>query len=118
MCFGLWCPKRDPKPCLYAFPHTFNRYGILYFRIAIPADLRVRFRQAEVYRSLDTAKVIDAALSAQTVALSFKNLFRQVTSTRERTSLTALANRPPRQTLYINNKHDPLSWRVYHRRRT
>ena len=55
-----------------------NRCGILYFRIAIPADLRVHFGQAEVYRSLDTAKVIDAALSAQTLALSFKNLFRQL----------------------------------------
>lgn len=55
-----------------------NRCGILYFRIAIPADLRVHFGQAEVYRSLDTAKVIDAALSAQTLALSFKNLFCQL----------------------------------------
>lgn len=55
-----------------------NRCGVLYFRIAIPADLRVHFGQAEVYRSLDTAKVIDAALSAQTLALSFKNLFRQL----------------------------------------
>jgi integrase len=55
-----------------------NRCGILYFRIAIPADLRVHFDQAEVYRSLDTAKVLDATLSAQTLALSFKNLFRQL----------------------------------------
>jgi hypothetical protein len=59
-------------------PSHRNRCGILYFRIAIPADLRVHFGQAEVYRSLNTAKVIEAALSAQTLALSFKSLFRQL----------------------------------------
>lgn len=55
-----------------------NRCGMLHFRIAIPADLRVHFDQAEVYRSLNTAKVVDAAYLAQTMALSFKNLFRQL----------------------------------------
>jgi hypothetical protein len=55
-----------------------NRCGILYFRIAIPADLHVHFGQAEVYRSLDTAKVVEAAHLAQTLALSIKNLFRQL----------------------------------------
>jgi integrase len=69
-----------------------NRCGILYFRIAIPADLRVHFGQAEVYRSLDTAKVIDAALSAQTLALSFKNLFRQL---REDSMSTTKKTQPP-----------------------
>ncbi|SDC80749.1 Integrase [Massilia sp. PDC64] len=33
---------------------------------------------AEVYRTLRTARVVDAALSAQTLALSFKALFRQL----------------------------------------
>lgn len=55
-----------------------NRCGILHFRIAIPADLRHHFGTAEVYRSLGTAKVTEAALPAQTLALSFKALFRQL----------------------------------------
>jgi integrase len=55
-----------------------NRCGILHFRIAIPADLRHHFGTAEVYRSLSTAKVTEAALPAQTLALSFKALFRQL----------------------------------------
>ena len=55
-----------------------NRCGILHFRIAIPADLRHHFSMAEVYRSLSTAKVTEAAIPAQTLALSFKALFRQL----------------------------------------
>lgn len=55
-----------------------NRCGILHFRIAIPADLRHHFGMAEVYRTLSTAKVTEAALPAQTLALSFKALFRQL----------------------------------------
>jgi len=55
-----------------------NRCGILDFRIAIRADLRHHFGMAEVYRTLSTAKVTEAALLAQTLALSFKALFRQL----------------------------------------
>jgi integrase len=55
-----------------------SRHGTLYFRIAIPADLRHHFGMAEVYRTLHTARVVDAAFSAQTLALSFKTLFRQL----------------------------------------
>jgi len=55
-----------------------NRCGILHFRIAIPADLSHHFGMAEVYRSLRTSKVTEAALPAQTLAISFKALFRQL----------------------------------------
>jgi len=55
-----------------------SRCGILYFRIAIPADLRHHFGMAEVYRTLHTARVSEAALPAQTLALSFKALFSQL----------------------------------------
>ena len=55
-----------------------NRCGVLHFRIAIPADLRHHFGMAEVYRSLNTAKVTEAALPAQTLALRFKALFWQL----------------------------------------
>ena len=55
-----------------------SRHGTLYFRIAIPADLRHHFGMAEVYRTLRTARVVDAALAAQTLAVSFKTLFRQL----------------------------------------
>ena len=49
---------------------------------------------AEVYRTLHTARVVDAALSAQTLALSFKNLFRQLRkdpmcATKKKTSSSA-----------------------------
>jgi integrase len=63
-----------------------SRHGTLYFRIAIPTDLRHYFSMAEVYRTLRTARVADAALSAQTLALSFKKLFRQL---REDSSMCA-----------------------------
>jgi integrase len=55
-----------------------NRCGILHFRIAIPADLREYFGLAEVYRTLNTARVSEAALPAQTLALLFKALFSQL----------------------------------------
>jgi integrase len=63
-----------------------SRHGTLYFRIAIPADLRHHFGIAEVYRTLHTARVVDAALSAQTLALAFKASFREL---REDSSMSA-----------------------------
>jgi hypothetical protein len=64
----------------YRFPSHLhrNRCDIHYFRIAIPTDLRVHFGLAEIYRSLHTAKVTDAAHWAQALALSFKGLFREL----------------------------------------
>ena len=64
----------------YRLPSHLHRnwFGILHFRIAIPADLRHHFGVAEVYRSLSAVKVTEAALPARTLALSFKALFRQL----------------------------------------
>lgn len=61
----------------YRLPSHLHRSksGILYFRIAIPLDLRHHFGMAEVYRTLRTARVVDAVHSAQTLALSFKKTF-------------------------------------------
>lgn len=55
-----------------------SRCGVLYFRIAIPKDLRHHFGQVEIYRSLHTAKVSEAVLPAQTLALSIKTAFRRL----------------------------------------
>ena len=42
-----------------------SRSGILHFRIAIPPDLRHHFASREIYRSLRTPNVRDAASAAQ-----------------------------------------------------
>jgi len=76
-----WGPKSQPQEHMaYRLPSHLqrSRCGILYFRIAIPADLRHHFGQAEVYHTLHTARVSEAALPAQTLALSFKALFSQL----------------------------------------
>jgi hypothetical protein len=54
------------------------RSGILHFRIAIPPDLRQHFTIREIYRSLRTASVRDAAPAAQTLAQAVKRAFQQL----------------------------------------
>ncbi|QQC62783.1 site-specific integrase [Paraburkholderia ginsengisoli] len=52
-----------------------NRYGVLYFRLAIPEDLRPIFGVRECWRSLGTSSVRDASLTAQTLKASLQQLF-------------------------------------------
>ena len=54
------------------------RSGILHFRIAIPPDLRVHFKTREIYRSLRTANVREAATTAQAFSHTLKQLFSQI----------------------------------------
>jgi integrase len=54
------------------------RSGILHFRLAIPPDLRQHFTIREIYRSLRTASVRDAAPAAQTLAQAVKRAFQQL----------------------------------------
>jgi hypothetical protein len=51
------------------------RSGILHFRIAIPPDLYPYFTTREIYRSLRTASVHDAAPAAQALAQAAKRVF-------------------------------------------
>lgn len=71
---------QTPNRMSYRLPSHLHRSrcGVLYFRIAIPKDLRHHFGQAEIYRSLHTAKVSEAVLPAQTLALSVKTAFRRL----------------------------------------
>lgn len=55
-----------------------SRCGILYFRIAIPADLYCHFTTREIYRSLRTASVREAAPTAQMLARAAKRVFIQL----------------------------------------
>jgi hypothetical protein len=55
-----------------------SRNGILYFRIAIPPDLRDYFHTKEIYRSLRTASVRDAKHSAHLLAGNFKQTFDRI----------------------------------------
>jgi integrase len=55
-----------------------NRYGVLYFRLSIPPDLRPLFTVAEVYRSLSTSSVRDAAVEAQALTIAFVRLFKKL----------------------------------------
>jgi hypothetical protein len=54
------------------------RSGILHFRIAIPPDLRIHFKTSEIYRSLRTANVREAATMAQALSHALKQLFSQI----------------------------------------
>lgn len=55
-----------------------SRSGILHFRIAIPPDLRHHFASREIYRSLSTASVRDAALAAQMLSNDLKRVFTAI----------------------------------------
>lgn len=52
-----------------------NRHGMLYFRLTVPPDLRPVVGQAEIYRSLGSASVRDAADAAQTLRITIQRLF-------------------------------------------
>ena len=54
-----------------------NRHGVLYFRLAVPADLRPMLGQAEIYRSLNTSSVRQAADAAQTLRIELWAIFRE-----------------------------------------
>lgn len=78
-----------------------SRSGILHFRIAIPPDLRHHFASREIYRSLSTASVRDAALAAQMLSNDLKRVFtaiRQQTMSDQNKSpqdpLTVFSNLP------------------------
>lgn len=55
-----------------------NRYGVLYFRIAIPRDLRPFFPTKEVYRSLCTASISKAIISVRKLTLAYTEAFAQL----------------------------------------
>jgi hypothetical protein len=55
-----------------------SRSGILHFRITIPADVRDHFGVKEIYRSLRTASVRQAAIGAQTLSIAFKRVFNEI----------------------------------------
>lgn len=63
--------------CLPSHLHR-SRCGILYFRIAIPADLYRYFPTREIYRSLRTANVRNAVPVAQALARAAKRVFLQL----------------------------------------
>ncbi|MCO5398327.1 site-specific integrase [Ralstonia soli] len=52
-----------------------NRYGTLYFRLSIPADLQADFHQNELYRSLGTASVREATLIAHHLYVTISRIF-------------------------------------------
>jgi len=54
------------------------RSGILHFRIAIPPDLRIHFKTREIYHSLRTANVREAATTAHVFLYALKQLFSQI----------------------------------------
>jgi integrase len=56
------------------------RSGILHFRIAIPPDLRQHFKTREIYRSLRTANVREAAQAVQPLSQAAKRAFHQLRS--------------------------------------
>lgn len=57
-----------------------NRHGTLYFRLTIPADLKHLFEQRELYRSLSTARVREAADKAQVLRIAFRSAFNDLRS--------------------------------------
>ena len=66
------------------------RSGILHFRIAIPPDLRIHFKTSEIYHSLRTANVREAATTAQALSHALKQRFSQI-----RTGTISEPKKPP-----------------------
>jgi len=66
------------------------RSGVLHFRIAIPPDLRIHFKTCEIYRSLQTANVREAAATAQALSHALKQLFSRL-----RTGTMSEQKKPP-----------------------
>lgn len=57
-----------------------NRHGALYFRLAIPNDIQHMLGQKEIYRSLDTSSVRQAADAAQALRITLGAIFRELRS--------------------------------------
>lgn len=55
-----------------------SRSGTLHFRIAIPRDLRHHFASREIYRSLRTPNVREAASAVQALSAVFKRVFERL----------------------------------------
>lgn len=64
---------------LPAYLHR-NRHGTLYFRLAVPDDIRHVLGQKEIYRSLNTSSVRQAADAAQTFRITLGAIFRELRS--------------------------------------
>ncbi|ADG14230.1 hypothetical protein BC1002_0122 [Paraburkholderia atlantica] len=62
---------------LPAYLHR-NRYGMLYFRLTVPPDLRPIVGQAEIYRSLGSSSVRQAADQAQSLRITLQRLFEDL----------------------------------------
>jgi integrase len=72
-------PKNGTEMAIRLPSHLHrSRSGTLHFRIAIPPDLRHHFASREIYRSLGTASVRDAAYTAQTLSIAFKRVFCEI----------------------------------------
>lgn len=55
-----------------------NRYGVLYFRMGVPADLQQHFHSKEIYRSLRTASISQATTEAQTLSIALRQAFAEI----------------------------------------
>jgi integrase len=55
-----------------------SRSGILHFRIAIPPDVRHHFATKEIYRSMQTANVRQAANDAKSLSTAYRRIFEEL----------------------------------------
>lgn len=55
-----------------------NRHGVLYFRLTVPNDIRHLLNQREIYRSLNTSSVRQAADAAQALRVAFGAIFGEL----------------------------------------
>jgi integrase len=55
-----------------------NRYGVLYFRLAVPLDVRPYFAVKEIYRSLQTARLSEAIIGAHTLLIACTRVFNEI----------------------------------------
>jgi len=58
-----------------------NRHGVLYFRLTVPGDIRHLLNQREIYRSLHTSSVRQAADAAQTLRIELGAIFSELRAT-------------------------------------
>jgi len=92
-----WCPEwvshlRINMAIRIASLLHRNRYGMLYFRMSIPADLQQHFGCKEIYRSLRTASITDATIAAQKLSIALRQAFAEF---RLRTMSNAKKKSPP-----------------------
>lgn len=79
-----------------------NRHGILYFRLSVPGDIQHLVGRREIYRSLNTASVREAADSAQTLRIAFRAAFSELRT------LSMSDAREPRPTVDLGRLNDLL----------